>query len=73
MTCASRASHCTPLYLVVSQVAELDLMDSGTCSVPLRLGSAEDAVGPLSCDCVSNLYVCTPTGVQVCSRISLVA
>ena len=53
-------------------VAELELIsarpgfaDAGSCSTPRRLGSADDAAGPLACDCVSNLYVCTPSGVQV--------
>ena len=53
-------------------VAELELVsarpgfaDSAFCSEPRPLGTADDAAGNLACDCVSNLYVCTPNGVQV--------
>lgn len=53
-------------------VAELELIsarpgfyDSAFCSEPRQLGTADDAAGNLACDCVSNLYVCTPNGVQV--------
>jgi len=46
-------------------VADLDLLDQGTCS-PLRpLGPSAVGCGALACDGVSNLYLCTAEGVQV--------
>ena len=46
-------------------VADLDLLESGTCSPLRQLGTSDTGGGPLTCDCVGNLYLCTPEGVQV--------
>lgn len=46
-------------------VTDLDLLESGTCSPLRQLGMSDTGGGALACDCVGNLYLCTPEGVQV--------